>query len=308
MNKKILIVGVVVLGILISLFAMNRKSPAKVVQNLQDSLKKEISVGTDICAEFPKEWVTSVFARPIVKSVSRDTAVTHDCTYYTDENNFIILRLNNLIVENQRKGQIALGRTISTDPKIKMDHFLVIQEDGLINGIYLILGPTLFLAVDRSSTKAGSEDEMLSFAINVAERMSANKNTESVPVSLTQAAVPLPQGEDIVRNFFNLINEGKVVDVVGMLTPENVADDSMKQAWGVQFNSFEKMTVKKIEVATEPAGENTYKVTLDVKMKPESANAQPMPYYGWGNGEFVRWITLEKVGNIWKVKGISTGP
>jgi hypothetical protein len=43
-------------------------------------------------------------------------------------------------------------------------------------------------------------------------------------------------------------------------------------------------------------------------MKPEAENAQPMPYYGWGNGEFVRWITLEKVDNVWKIAGIATGP
>jgi hypothetical protein len=309
MNKKILIIGIVILGVLISLLALNRKSPDKVVQNLQNPLKKEINVGNDICAQFPKEWVKSVFEKTIVKSVSNDAASTHECRYYTDENNFIILSLYGLNVEAQKKGQVDLGRTIITNPNIKMDHFLVTQKDGLIKGIYLIINPNLFITVDRNSTNKVSEDEMLNFAIKTAERISAGENVSKVSGSVTQqTTVPLPQGEDIARTFFNLIDEGKVAEAVDMLTPENTSDESAKQAWGVQFNSFEKITVKKIEVATEPAGENTYKITLDVKMKPGSENAQPMPYYGWGDGEFVRWITLEKVGNLWKVKGISTGP
>jgi len=304
MSKKVIIIGIGILAIVFILFVLNRGGAGNVTQNLQNSLKKEISVGNDICGEFPKEWATSAFEKPIIKTTSLDTTGTHSCQYYTDENNFIILRLNSLSVENQRKGQIALGRTIITNPKIKMEHFVVIQEEGLINGIYLIINPNLFITVDRNSAKAASQDEILNFAIKAAERIESGENVVAAPTSTAQAAVPLPQGEDIVRNFFSLINEGKISDAVNMLTPNAVPNDSAKQAWGVQFNAFEKITIKQIE----PAGENTYKVTFDVKMKPGTENAQPMPYYGWGDGESVRWVALEKIDNLWKVAGIATGP
>lgn len=118
-----------------------------------------------------------------------------------------------------------------------------------------------------------------------------------------QVEVPLPQGEDIVRNFFALINEGKISDAVGMLTPINTRDDSKKQAWGVQLSAFKKVAVKSIE----PAGENNYKVVLDVEMKPESEQGT-IPFYGYEKGENIRWVGVEKVDTLWKVTGIATGP
>ena len=117
------------------------------------------------------------------------------------------------------------------------------------------------------------------------------------------STVPLPQEEDIVRNFINLISEGNISEAVNMLTPKTIADDSQKQAWGMQLAAFKKISLKKIE----PAGNNLYRVTLDVEMKPESAQG-PIPYYGYGNGENVRWIGLEKVDGYWKITGIATGP
>lgn len=307
-NKPVILIGTAVITcIIIGIFLFNNKKGT--TQNNQtqtnNSLfgKKEVKVGNDICGEFPKEWAASALGKPITKTTSLDTTGTHSCQYYTDENNFIILRLNNLSVENQKKGQTTLGRTIITNPKIKMEHFVVIQEDGLINGIYLIVNPNLFLTVDRNSAKAASQEEILNFAIKVSERIQNGENITGAPTSTTQAPVPLPQGEDIVKNFFTLIGEGKIEDAMGMMTPSAVANDSQKQAWAVQFNAFEKITVKKIE----PVLENTYKVTLDVQMKPESANA-PIPFYGYDNGENIRWVGLEKIDNFWKVTGIATGP
>jgi hypothetical protein len=42
-------------------------------------------------------------------------------------------------------------------------------------------------------------------------------------------------------------------------------------------------------------------------MKPESSTA-PIPYYGWDDGEYTRWLTIVKDDNLWKIKGIATGP
>lgn len=120
----------------------------------------------------------------------------------------------------------------------------------------------------------------------------------------TNSSAPLPQPEDVIRTFFNLINEKKIPDAIGMLSPKTAGSESTKQTWGVQFNAFKKVTVKSVE----PSLEYSYKVVLDVEMKPEAANAQPMPNFGWENGENIRWIGLEKVDNVWKIAGIATGP
>ena len=281
--------------------------------NLPQLINKnaQVSVGTDICAEFPKEWVASAIGKPIVQTKPFSMKGTYSCNYFINETNFVGINVDDLSVETQKKGQIQWGNTIKTDPLIKMEHFIVVRPDGLIDSISLVLNPNKFVTVDRFYGKVFNNEEVIAFAVKVAERIQSGKNQIAAPASnaavatpTSQAQVSLPQGTDVVRNFFNLIAEGRIPDAIAMMTPSAVPDENAKQAWGVQFNAFKKITVKNVE----SSGENTYKVTLDVQMKPEAANVQPMPYYGWGDGEFVRWISLEKVNNVWKVVGIATGP
>lgn len=306
MNKKILIViGSLIVAAAIILPNLFKKNNNNQLSKNNNNLGKETVIGNDICLEFPKEFIATALGKEIIKTQSQDSSTTHVCQYYTDENNFVTLRLNNLSIENQKKGQIALDRTITTNEQIKMEHFVVLQENGLINGVYLVLNPNLFIAIDRTSAKAASEQEIIAFAAKVAEKIQSGEKVEIKPetTSTDQTSISLPQQEDIVRNFFDLINEGKITEAVEMLSPQAISDESQKQAWGVQFNAFEKIVVKKIE----PAGENNYKVTLDVQMKPESANAV-MPFYGYENGTNIRWIGLVKINDLWKITGLATGP
>jgi len=123
----------------------------------------------------------------------------------------------------------------------------------------------------------------------------------------TNNEVPLPSDEDIIRNFVNLIEEGKADKAALMMKTK---DDTELQTWGVHFNAINSFKLLKIEKANEESwsdNKHIYKVVLDVVMNPSSASA-PIPYYGWQNGENIRWITLEKVGNIWKIAEIATGP
>jgi hypothetical protein len=126
-----------------------------------------------------------------------------------------------------------------------------------------------------------------------------------------QTEVPLPQGEDIVRLFFSLIDEKKIPEAVAMLDDSAVPDESAKQAWGVQFNIFNSISVKSIEtsnIGDETEGQETYKVILDAKIKPGSEKAV-IPNFGWENGENIRWVSLKKnPDGIWKILGIGTGP
>jgi hypothetical protein len=248
--------------------------------------------------------VQSVIGKPIVQTKPFSMKGTYSCNYFINETNFAGINADDLNVETQKKGQIQWGNTINTDPRIPMEHFIVVKPDGLIDSISLVLNPNKFVTVDRFYGKVFDNEGVIAFAIKVAQRIQSGENQVTIANPTPQAQVPLPQGKDIVRSFFNLINEGRIPDAIAMMAPSSVPDESAKQAWGVQFNAFKKITVKKIE----PSSENTYKVTLDVQMKPEAANVQPMPYYGWGNGEFMRWVSLEKVNNVWKVVGIATGP
>jgi len=129
--------------------------------------------------------------------------------------------------------------------------------------------------------------------------------TEKIP-SVTQESET-----DIIKKFINLINDQKPSEAVIMMTPSITKDDLTKQAWGVEFNAFKKMAMTKIEPSMQSdwtENQHSYKVTLIVEMKPEAASSAPIPNYGFDNGENIRWIQIEKIGDKWQVAGISTGP
>ncbi len=132
--------------------------------------------------------------------------------------------------------------------------------------------------------------------------------TEMTPTSAASTA-PLPTEEDVIRLFFTLIDEARIPEAVAMMSVEAVPDDSYRQAWGVQFNALDSIKVSKIE----PYGQenwspssHTYKVNLEVTVSENAANA-PIPYYGWGNGDNLRWVEIVKEGDLWKINQIATG-
>jgi hypothetical protein len=138
----------------------------------------------------------------------------------------------------------------------------------------------------------------------------AQEKTETTTAGSSAPTVPLPQEEDIIRTFFNLIGEGRPTDAISMMTQSTIGNDTSKQTWGVQFNAFKSVSVDKIEPSMQEewtTAKHTYKVTLNVQMKLEAQSA-PIPNYGWDNGLNIRWIPLEKVDNLWKIAGIATGP
>jgi hypothetical protein len=140
---------------------------------------------TDMCKEIPAEWVSQAIGKAIVKSEAGPGQADY-CQYYTEWSEdyykipggtnmpggpFVALNYENLSVENQKQGNEYLGRKIETNDKIKMEHFLSVQEDGLINSIYLVIDPSHFVSVDRSSGKVLSEEETVDFAVKVAEKL-----------------------------------------------------------------------------------------------------------------------------------------
>ena len=52
-----------------------------------------------------------------------------------------------------------------------MDNFVATQEDGVINAIYFVLGTDKFLRLDRSSTSALSDTDMLALAVKLGTKM-----------------------------------------------------------------------------------------------------------------------------------------
>ena len=98
----------------------------------------------------------------------------------------------------------------------------------------------------------------------------ANKNedTKQKPTDTVQATpiiqtttqpsstVPLPTEEDIIRAFFNLINEKRIPEAITMMSKTMAADDSTKQAWGVHFNAIKSINIQQIEPSMQESWNN----------------------------------------------------
>jgi hypothetical protein len=313
-----------VIVILAAYILIARSHSNNSVQNtnpLNNLFKKEIIVGSDVCAEFPAKFVEEASGKKVLRTTRFDMDGTHVCDYYTTEKDFLSIHVENLSYETQKKGVGELGKLIKQDPLIKMEHFVAWQGED-IYCIFLRLNANKFITVDRGTINAASNEENMKLAIAVVDRIQKGENQGlvSTPTSapttepikeVTKTVIPLPQETDIVRNFFELINEGKPSDAVMMMSSANTSNDSNKQMWGVEFNAFSSVKVKSIESSMSEewtADRHTYKVILDVQMKPEAASVQPIPNYGFENGENYRWVTIIKEGSLWKVEGLSTGP
>jgi len=174
--------------------------------------------------------------------------------------------------------------------------------------LMLLIGGGIFLGLKYQPRKNEEVRQKPSDIVQVTQTIS------EIPADQTStqptAVVPLPTEEDIIRNFFNLINEKRIPEAISMLSQSAVGDDSSKQAWGVQFNAVKSINVQKIEPSMPESwsqDSHSYKVTLEAYVSSDAANA-PIPYYGWGDNPNLRWVSITKEGDLWKINELATGP
>jgi hypothetical protein len=155
---------------------------------------------------------------------------------------------------------------------------------------------------------------ILFFSISCTIKIDSKSNLDdsnSESASNSSKSVPLPTSEDIVRLFFDLINEKRIPEAIGLMTDQMVGDDSSKQMWGVQFNAIQSIKVQSIEPSLEDqwtASKKMFKVILEVSVSPE-AKDEPIPYYGWDSNPSTRWVIIKKGANgLWEIDSLATGP
>lgn len=270
---------------------------------------QNIDFNKPLCDQIPASLVSGAIGKDILKTQPISSSTTNICQYFVDSTHFVTLRLNNLSYENQKKGQEGLGRQITTNDQIQAEHFVAIQKDGKINDIVIKIDDNLFLAVDRNSLEAATEEQLINLASQVAtyinNGVTTNQNTDNDADKVTTQT-----DEGFIKNFFGLIEAKKASDAVMIMTKKNTSNDSVKQAWAVQFNNINSVKVASIEPSMQNSWTDTtrqYKVSLDVVMNPNSANA-PIPYYGYENGLNTRFVSLVKEDGAWRIDGIATGP
>lgn len=136
---------------------------------------KSYYIVEDICGQFTQAFMENMLGQKITKIEPSKISSVYACSYYLDDSEYIMLALDYLKVENQRIGQEAMARKVEKNPKIPVDNFVVWQEDGAINNVYFILGPEKFLRLERSSTAALNNDQILDFSAKLGEAIKGYK-------------------------------------------------------------------------------------------------------------------------------------
>jgi len=128
----------------------------------------------DVCEQFTTKFLTGLTGKKILRASPGLSIENSVCQYYIsaeNKNMMFQVGVEFRSVENQRQGNEVLGRKVAFDARIPMENFVAIQEDGLINRIYLILGPEKYISIDRSAADALTEAETLNLAVKLAEKV-----------------------------------------------------------------------------------------------------------------------------------------
>ncbi|MEO0097849.1 MAG: hypothetical protein ABIK78_07130 [candidate division WOR-3 bacterium] len=319
---KLLIGALIIGGIGGAIFIVsNKKQDSQVTRDSKPSSQvqeKKISFSEmNVCDSISKELIEEAIGRKIVKV---EKALSNGCDYYTDykENFFgpespggphILIGYSKEDYEKIKEdlSRPGIDNEFLKDDRISVNHYLIKSRVGKVWEVDLFLKGGGYLGI-KSNYEAATGEELIKIALKIIEKK-PELFSEGIKEGQSEKTegVPLPQEEDIIHNFVNLIEEGRPDDAVKIM---KVRDESELQAWAVQFSNITSFKLLEIERANENEWTDTkhiYKVVLDVWMDPRSANA-PIPYYGWENGQNVRWITLEMVNNSWKISQINTGP
>ena len=150
---------------------------------------KSYYITSDVCGQFTQKFIEGLVGKKIYKTEEIDKDPQYNCRYFFSEGekssaDYLQIALVYLNVDDQKKGHEFLGRTIGTDPGIGMNHYVVKQEDGLINEINLVLGAQKFISINRGSVQVLTEQEDLGFAAKLADKIKNSKKGNTVTMIL----------------------------------------------------------------------------------------------------------------------------
>jgi hypothetical protein len=129
---------------------------------------KSYYIVEDICGQFTKEFMENMYGAKLLRLELPKVATINNCTYYFDEKKYVMLNLEYLSAENQKKGNESMGRKVEKSSQIPMENAVVYQEDGAINVVYLVLNPNKFLSMRPSAKDAIENEKFISLAANIA--------------------------------------------------------------------------------------------------------------------------------------------
>lgn len=135
---------------------------------------KSYYIVEDICGQFTKEFVENILGKKLAKIEPSKIPSLHSCSYYLDGKDYLMLNLEYLRIENQKKFYEKAGDKVEKDSNIPMDN-LIITHEGFISRIFFILGPEKFISLSPASKSMINNESFLDFASKLGEAIKKYK-------------------------------------------------------------------------------------------------------------------------------------
>jgi hypothetical protein len=118
-------------------------------------------------------------------------------------------------------------------------------------------------------------------------------------------------GEEFLKIFLDTVGKNNSTLAINMIDTSIFTDSNMQKDWEKGIDNIQSLNIKNFEKHLQDkwtAEEEAYLITMEIKVKNESAEIQA-PYLKWNNGDNVRIITVKKSkDSLWRVTGIFLKP
>lgn len=122
------------------------------------------------------------------------------------------------------------------------------------------------------------------------------------PVRIEEVKTPQPTDVYVIKNFFGLVDEGRAEDALDSMASTMAQGTGYREAWRVNFNNIYYIKVRTLDEFQKELWTNSkhkFMLRLDVNLK------DPAIPTVWQNGENVRYVSVVKIGDQWKISEIS---
>jgi len=128
---------------------------------------KSYYIVEDICGQFTQEFMENMLGEKLAKIEPPKINGIYNCTYYFNEKDYIIINLEYLKIENQKKGNEMFGLRNEKSAQIPMDNLMATREDGVLDVIYLVLSPDKFISFRPNSKNTIDNDKFIKLVSNI---------------------------------------------------------------------------------------------------------------------------------------------
>jgi hypothetical protein len=133
-----------------------------------------------LCNIISDDFVSTAIGQKVLRHEFSDGRSNAECDYFISEDGFIsVIYDNNQDVNNQKNSLKLMDETIASDAAISMNHFIAVNKDESIQGVYLLLDEKSYISIIQNNESKITKDKFLILAENIEKIIKSSVNQSS---------------------------------------------------------------------------------------------------------------------------------